>query len=86
MTDYRREIVLTFADDRGAIRGRSQCTSSDAGGHSEHVPVHACTGLGICSNRNGYVLRAEAHGTEHNRRLASSDLIPLARQNRAILT
>jgi hypothetical protein len=38
--------MLTIADDRGAIRDRSRCTSSDAGDHSEHVPVHACIELG----------------------------------------
>jgi hypothetical protein len=68
----------TFADDRGAVHDRSRYTSNDAGGHSEHVPVHACIELGICSSRNGYGLPAEAHGTEYNQHLASSDLTPLS--------
>jgi len=78
--------MLTFADDRGAIRDRSRYTSSDADDHSGHVPVHACIELGICSSKNGYALRAEAHGTEHNRNLASSDLVPLWRTGQTILT
>ena len=72
-------LAPTFADDRDAIHDRSRYTSSDAGGRSEHVPAHACIELGIRSSRNGYGLPADAHDTEHNRRLASSDLIPLSR-------
>lgn len=69
-------VTAPYADDQGAIHDRSRYTRSDAGGHNEHVPVHACTDLGIRSSRNGYGHPAEARGTEHNRKLASSELIP----------
>ena len=73
---HRDYLAPTFAADRDAIHDRSRYTSSDAGGRSEHVPVHACIELGIPSSRNGYGLPAEAHDTEHNRHLAKFDLIP----------